>query len=309
MIFAGNSNIDLAKSIANKIGVPLGISKIFKFSDGEIFVEIKENVREKIVFILQSLSFPSSENLMEIVIMADALKRASASCIIAAIPYFGYARQDRRTYLSRTAISAKVVANILEKSGINKILFIDLHSEQIQGFFNIPVNNLYTSKIFLNDLKKKKYKKLSIVSPDFGGIIRARFFAKKLNCNLIIIDKYREKINTLEVMNVIGSVDGQNCIIIDDIIDTAGTIVKVAKILKKKNAKKIIAYCTHPVLSGNSLEYISSSCLEELVITNTIKISKKVKFCKKIRQLSCSNLLVESFKRIISGESIMSLFI
>lgn len=309
MIFAGNSNVKLAKIVAKKIGISLGVSNISKFSDGEIFVEIKENVRGKNVFILQSLNSPSSENLMEIIIMADALKRASASCIIAAIPYFGYARQDRRMYLSRTAISARVIANILENSGINKVLFIDLHSEQIQGFFNIPVNNLYSSKIFINDIKKKKYKKLSIVSPDYGGIIRTRFFAKKLNCNLIIIDKFRYKINTSRVMNIIGLVKNRTCVIIDDIIDTAGTIIEVANILKEKGARNIIAYCTHAVLSGSSLEFITSSCLDKLIITDTIKLIKNIKFYKKIRQITCSDLLVESFKRLISGKSIISLFI
>lgn len=308
MVFTGNANPELAAGVARKLGIPLGKAVVSKFSDGEIVVEINENVRGKDVFVLQSTCAPTNDHLMELMLMVDALKRASAGRITAAIPYYGYARQDRRPRSARVAISAKVVANMLQDVGVERVLIMDLHSDQIQGFFDIPVDNIYASPILLGDLVGKKYDNLLVVSPDVGGVVRARALAKRLDCDLAIIDKRRPKANVSEVMNVIGEVEGRNCVIMDDMVDTAGTLTKAAEVLKDRGAKKVIAYCTHPVLSGSAIERISSSPLDELVVVDTIPLSPAARACSKIRQLSCAALLAETFKRISKGDSVMSLF-
>jgi ribose-phosphate pyrophosphokinase len=309
MVFTGNANPALAEGVAKNLGFPLGKALVSKFSDGEVMVEINENVRGKDVFVLQSTCAPTNDNLMEIILMVDALKRASAGRITAAIPYFGYARQDRRPRSARVAISAKVVANMLEEAGVERVLIMDLHADQIQGFFDIPVDNIYASRILLGDLQKKNYQDLMVVSPDVGGVVRARAFAKRLGCDLAIIDKRRPKANVSEVMNIIGEVDGRNCVIMDDMVDTAGTLTKAAEVLKERGAKTVVAYCTHPVLSGPAIARIAASPLDELVVTDTIPLSPEALTCAKIRQLTCAPLLAETFKRISKGDSVMSLFI
>ena len=308
MVFTGNANPDLALGVAKHLGLPLGKAVVSKFSDGEIVVEINENVRGKDVIVLQSTCSPTNDNLMEIMLMVDALKRASAGRITAAIPYYGYARQDRRPRSARVAISAKVVANMLQESGVERVLIMDLHADQIQGFFDIPVDNIYASPILLSDLVAKNYDDLLVVSPDVGGVVRARALAKRLNCDLAIIDKRRPKANVSEVMNIIGEVEGRNCVIMDDMVDTAGTLTKAAEVLKERGAKKVIAYCTHPVLSGPAIERITNSPLDELVVTDTIPLSDAARACSKIRVLTCAPLLAETFKRISTGDSVMSLF-
>ena len=308
MVFTGNANPELAAGVVKHLGIPLGKAHVSRFSDGEIVVEINENVRGKDVFVLQSTCAPTNDNLMEIMLMVDALKRASAGRITAAIPYYGYARQDRRPRSARVAISAKVVANMLQEAGVERVLIMDLHADQIQGFFDIPVDNIYASPILLSDLVDKKYDDLLVVSPDVGGVVRARALAKRLNCDLAIIDKRRPKANVSEVMNIIGEVEGRNCVIMDDMVDTAGTLTKAAEVLKARGAKKVVAYCTHPVLSGPALDRIMNSTLDELVVTDTIPLTAAAKACGKIRQLSCAPLLAETFKRISQGNSVMSLF-
>ncbi|MFC0167993.1 ribose-phosphate pyrophosphokinase [Pseudoduganella danionis] len=309
MVFTGNANPALAEGVVKNLGIPLGKANVSKFSDGEVMVEINENVRGKDVFVLQSTCAPTNDSLMELILMVDALKRASAGRITAAIPYFGYARQDRRPRSARVAISAKVVANMLEEAGVERVLIMDLHADQIQGFFDIPVDNIYASPVLLGDLQKKNYQDLLVVSPDVGGVVRARALAKRLGCDLAIIDKRRPKANVSEVMNIIGEVEGRNCVIMDDMVDTAGTLVKAAEVLKERGAKKVIAYCTHPVLSGPAIERITTSSLDELVVTDTIPLSEAAKACDKIRQLTCAPLLAETFKRIVKGDSVISLFI
>jgi ribose-phosphate pyrophosphokinase len=308
MVFTGNANPALAAGVASQLGIPLGKAIVSRFSDGEVMVEINENVRGKDVFVLQSTCAPTNDSLMEIILMVDALKRASAGRITAAIPYFGYARQDRRPRSARVAISAKVVANMLEEAGVDRVVIMDLHADQIQGFFDIPVDNIYASPILLSDLQKKNYDDLLVVSPDVGGVVRARALAKRLNCDLAIIDKRRPKANVSEVMNIIGEVEGRNCVIMDDMVDTAGTLVKAAEVLKERGAKKVIAYCTHPVLSGPAIERITNSTLDELVVTDTIPLSAAGLACPKIRQLTCASLMAETFRRITKGDSVMSLF-
>jgi ribose-phosphate pyrophosphokinase len=309
MVFTGNANPDLAKGVVRHLGIALGKAHVSRFSDGEIVVEINENVRGKDVFVLQSTCAPTNDHLMELMLMVDALKRASAGRITAAIPYYGYARQDRRPRSARVAISAKVVANMLQEAGVDRVLIMDLHADQIQGFFDIPVDNIYASPILLGDLVNKNYGDLLVVSPDVGGVVRARALAKRLDCDLAIIDKRRPKANVSEVMNIIGEVEGRNCVIMDDMVDTAGTLTKAAEVLKDRGAKKVIAYCTHPVLSGPAVERIASSPLDELVVIDTIPLSPAAKACSKIRQLSCAELLAETFKRISKGDSVMSLFV
>src|ERR1700693_4634561 len=309
MVFTGNANPALAIEVAKKLGIPLGKANVSKFSDGEVMVEINENVRGKDVFVLQSTCVPTNDNLMEIMLMVDALKRASAGRITAAIPYYGYARQDRRPRSARVAISAKVVANMLQESGVERVLIMDLHADQIQGFFDIPVDNVYASPILLSDLVGKNYDDLLVVSPDVGGVVRARALAKRLNCDLAIIDKRRPKANVSEVMNIIGEVEGRNCVIMDDMVDTAGTLCKAAQVLKDRGAAKVIAYCTHPVLSGPAIGRITNSQLDELVVTDTIPLSEAARACSKIRVLSCAELLAETFKRLSKGDSVMSLFV
>ena len=308
VLFTGNANPALAKEIATHLGVELGKASVGRFSDSEVAVEIEQNVRARDVFVVQSTCTPTNENLMELCIMVDALKRASARRITAVIPYFGYARQDRRPRSTRVPISAKVVANMLEAVGVERLLTMDLHADQIQGFFNIPVDNIYASPVLLSDLQSKRYDDLVVVSPDIGGVVRARALAKQLNCDLAIIDKRRPKANVSEVMNVIGEIDGRNCVVMDDMIDTAGTLVKAATVLKERGAKSVYAYCTHAVFSGPAIERIQASMLDEVVITNTIPMSDAAKMCAKVRQLSVSFLFAETIRRISDGESVTSLF-
>jgi ribose-phosphate pyrophosphokinase len=308
VLFTGNANPVLAQEIAKSLGVEIGKATVGRFSDGEVTVEVHQNVRARDVFVVQSTCSPTNENLMELLIMVDALKRASVRRITAVIPYFGYARQDRRPRSRRVPISAKVVANLLETVGVERLLTMDLHADQIQGFFDIPVDNIYASPVLLSDLKSKAYPDLVVVSPDVGGVVRARALAKQLGSDLAIIDKRRPKANVSEVMNVIGEVDGRNCVIMDDMIDTAGTLVKAAEVLKARGAQRVFAYCTHPILSGPAVERIASSQIDEVVITNTIPLSDAAKACKKIRQLSVAFLFAETIRRISDGESVTSLF-
>jgi ribose-phosphate pyrophosphokinase len=308
VLFTGNANPALAEEIGKSLGVELGKATVSRFSDGEVTVEIHQNVRARDVFVVQPTCAPTNENLMELLIMVDALKRASARRITAVIPYFGYARQDRRPRSMRVPISAKVVANLLETVGVERVLTMDLHADQIQGFFDIPVDNIYASPVLLSDLKSKAYPDLVVVSPDVGGVVRARALAKQLGSDLAIIDKRRPKANVSEVMHVIGEIEGRNCVIMDDMIDTAGTLVKAAEVLKERGAKRVFAYCTHPIFSGPAIERIAKSQLDEVVITNTIPLSDAAKACKKIRQLTVSFLFAETIRRISDGESVTSLF-
>ena len=308
VLFTGNANPALAHEIAQTLGVELGKAKVGRFSDGEVDVEIQQNVRARDVFVVQPTCAPTNEFLMELMIMVDAFKRASARRITAVIPYFGYARQDRRPRSTRVPISAKVVANLLQTVGVERLLTMDLHADQIQGFFDIPVDNIYASPVLLSDLKSKAYPNLVVVSPDVGGVVRARALAKQLGSDLAIIDKRRAAANVSEVMHVIGDIEGRNCVIMDDMIDTAGTLVKAAEVLKERGAKRVYAYCTHPVFSGPAIERITKSQLDEVVITNTISLSDSALACKKIRQLSVAELLAETMLRISNEESVSSLF-
>ncbi len=309
MLFTGNANPALAREVAQHLGIPLGAADVSRFSDGEVTVEIKQNVRARDVFVIQPTCAPTNDNLMELLIMVDALRRASAERITAVIPYYGYARQDRRPRSSRVPISAKVVANLLQTMGVSSVLTMDLHADQIQGFFNIPVDNIYASPVLLRDLRQQAYHDLMVVSPDVGGVVRARALAKQLHCDLAIIDKRRPKANVSEVMNVIGDIEGRNCIVMDDMIDTAGTLVKAAEVLKERGAKSVHAYCTHPIFSGPAIDRITNgAALDEVVVTNTIPLSDAAKACSKIRQLSVAPLIAETITRIVTGESVMSLF-
>jgi ribose-phosphate pyrophosphokinase len=308
MVFTGNANPVLAQEVATHLGIELGRADVGRFSDGEIMLELLENVRGKDVFILQSTSHPTNDNLMEVMVMVDALRRSSAGRITAAIPYLGYSRQDRRPRSARVAITAKVVANMLTSVGVNRLLTMDLHSDQIQGFFDIPVDNIYATPILLDDLLLQKYEDLVVVSPDVGGVVRARAAAKVLNADLAIIDKRRPKANVAKVMNIIGEVKGRTCVIVDDMVDTANTLCEAAAALKDQGAVKVLAYATHPILSGNAAERIAKSALDELVVTNTIPLSAISAQCKKIRQLSAAQLLAETIKRISQEESVSSLF-
>ena len=307
-VFTGNANPKLAEAVCRHLNISLGRAIVGRFSDGEVMVELLENVRGRDVFVLQSTCQPTNDNLMEVMVMVDALKRASASRITAAIPYFGYARQDRRPRSARVAISAKVVADMLTTVGVDRVMVMDLHADQIQGFFNIPVDNVYATPILLGDLWKQNYENLLIVSPDVGGVVRARAIAKRLDSDLAIIDKRRPKANVAEVMNIIGDVEGRSCVIMDDIVDTANTLCKAASALKERGAQKVISYCTHPVLSGGAIPRITDSDLDELVVTDTIPLSPEAKQCPKIRQLSCAQLLAETMTRISNEESVSSLF-
>ena len=308
VLFTGNANPALSQEIATHLGISLGQASVGRFSDGETTVEIQQNVRGREVFVVQSTCAPTNDNLMELLIMVDALKRASAQRITAVIPYFGYARQDRRPRSTRVPISARVVADLLETVGVNRVLTMDLHADQIQGFFNIPVDNIYASPVLLSDLQAKKYEDLVVVSPDVGGVVRARALAKQLGCDLAIIDKRRPKANVSEVMHVIGEIEGRNCVIMDDMIDTAGTLVKAAEVLKDRGARSVYAYCTHPILSGPAVERIAGSKLDEVVITNTIPLQGPARECKKIRQLSVAFLFAETIRRISDGASVTDLF-
>ncbi|MDR3298986.1 MAG: ribose-phosphate pyrophosphokinase [Candidatus Accumulibacter sp.] len=309
MVFTGNANPRLAADVVRRLNISLGRAKVGRFSDGEISVEIQEHVRGKDVFILQSTCAPANENLMELLIMADALKRASAGRITAAIPYFGYARQDRRVRSARVPIAAKLVADLLAAAGVQRVLTMDLHAEQIQGFFNIPVDNTYSMPIMLADVWKQDFENLMVVSPDVGGVVRARALAKRLECDLAIIDKRRPKANVAEVMNIIGDVKDRTCVLMDDMVDTAGTLCKAADALKENGATKVLAYCVHPVLSGAALSRIGESAVDELVVTDTIPLSAEAQKCKMIRQLSVADVLAETIRRISNDDSISSLFI
>ena len=307
-IFTGSANPKLAKEVARQMGSQLGRAKIGKFSDGEVMVEIMENVRGKDVFILQSTCAPTNDHLMEIMVMADALKRSSAARITAAMPYFGYARQDRRPRSARVAITAKVVANMLVGVGVDRVLTMDLHADQIQGFFDIPVDNIYATPILLGDVWKLDYPDLIVVSPDVGGVVRARAIAKQLDAELAIIDKRRPRANVSQVMNIIGDVEGRSCVVMDDIVDTAGTLTEAAKALKERGAARVIAYCTHPVLSGPAIERIENSVIDELVVTDTIPLKPEAQAFKKIRQIGTAELIAETIRRITEGSSVSSLF-
>jgi ribose-phosphate pyrophosphokinase len=309
MVFTGNANPRLAQDVTRHLNISLGRSIVGKFSDGEVLVELLENVRGKDVFVLQSTCAPTNDNLMELLVMVDALRRSSAARVTAAIPYFGYARQDRRPRSARVAISAKVVANMLTSVGVARVLTMDLHADQIQGFFDIPVDNIYAAPLLLGDVWKQRYENLIVVSPDVGGVVRARALAKRLESDLAIIDKRRPRANVSEVMNVIGEVEGRTCVIMDDMVDTAGTLCKAAQVLKQEGATKVVAYCTHAVLSGGAVGRIASSDMDELVVTDTIPLSEEGQACPKIRQLSVATLLAETILRIFTEESVSSLFI
>lgn len=309
MVFSGNANPRLASDVARHLNVHLGRATVSRFSDGEVMVELLENVRGKDVFVLQSTCQPTNDTLMEVMVMVDALKRASASRITAAIPYYGYARQDRRTRSARVAITAKVVANMLQGVGIDRLLTMDLHSDQIQGFFDVPVDNIYSSPILLGDIWKRNHPDPVVVSPDVGGVVRARAIAKRLECDLAIIDKRRPKPNVAKVMHIIGDVKDRTCIIMDDLVDTANTLCEAANALKEHGARKVMAYCTHAVLSGSAAERVTNSAIDELVVTDTIPLRDDARACKKIRQLSVAELLAETIRRISNEDSVSSLFI
>jgi ribose-phosphate pyrophosphokinase len=309
MVFTGNANPELAYKVASRLYLSIGKANVGKFSDGEVAVELNENVRGKDVFVLQSTCAPTNDSLMELIVMIDALRRASASRITAVVPYFGYARQDRRVRSARVPITAKVVADMLDAVGVDRVLTVDLHAEQIQGFFACPVDNVYGSPVLNDDIVACKYDDLMVVSPDIGGVVRARAIAKQLNdADLAIIDKRRPQANEAQVMNLIGEVDGRTCLLVDDMVDTAGTLCKAADALKERGATKVVAYCTHAVLSGRALENINGSQLDELVVTDTIPLSDEARTISKIRQLTIADLLAESIRRVSNEESISALF-
>jgi ribose-phosphate pyrophosphokinase len=310
MLFTGNANPPLAEAVANRLQIPLGKATVGRFSDGEIMVEIGENVRGRDIFIVQPTSPPTNDHLMELLLMTDAIRRASAYRITAVIPYLGYARQDRRLRSARVPITAKLVANMITSVGTARVLTVDVHSEQIQGFFDIPLDNIYSSPVLLGDVWKHKYPDVVVVSPDVGGVVRARALAKQLDdADLAIIDKRRPRANEAQVMNIIGEVMDRTCVLIDDMVDTASTLCQATDALKQQGAAKVVAYCTHPVLSGKAVENIAHSALDELVVTDTIPLSPKAAACSRIRQLSVAELLAESIRRITSGESVSSMFI
>nr|WP_213069540.1 MULTISPECIES: ribose-phosphate diphosphokinase [Methylomicrobium] len=310
MVFSGNANLALSEGIVRKLNMRLGLASVGRFSDGEVAVEIGENVRGKDVFVIQPTCSPNNDNLMELLVMIDALKRASASRITAVIPYYGYARQDRRTRSARVPITAKLVAKMIEQAGAHRLLTVDLHADQIQGFFDIPVDNVYASPILLGDVWRQKYHRLMVVSPDVGGVVRARALAKRLDdADLAIIDKRRPKANVSEVMHIIGDVEGRSCVLIDDLVDTAGTLCHAAKALKDHGALKVVAYCTHAVLSGAAISNIERSVLDELVVTDTIPLRPEAEALGRIRQLSVAEMLAETIRRIAVGESVSSLYV
>ncbi len=310
MIFSGNANPNLALRTVEHLNMPLGKITAGKFSDGEVMVEVNENVRGRDIYIMQPICAPTNDNLMELLVIADALRRASATTITAVIPYLGYARQDRRSRSSRVPITAKMVANMIASAGIDRVLTVDLHADQIQGFFDIPLDNVYGSPVLLGDIWKHKYPDLMVISPDVGGVVRARALAKRLDdTDLAIIDKRRPNPNESEIMNIIGDVNGRTCVIIDDLVDTAGTLGNAAGALKEFGAKKVVAYCTHAVLSGNAVKNIENSELDELVVTDTIPLRSEAKTSNRIRQLSVAEMLAESIRRIAEGESLSSMFL
>ena len=309
MIFSGNANRTLAEEVSKNLGISVGKASVKTFSDGEISVEIEENVRGQNVFILQPLCDPVNNNLMELLIMADALKRSSVERISVVLPYFGYSRQDRRVRSARVPITAKVVANMLTSMGVDRLLTIDLHADQIQGFFDIPVDNIYATPLFLADIHKQNYENMIVVSPDVGGVVRARALAKQLNCDLAIVDKRRPEANVSEVMQIIGEIQGKCCIIVDDICDTAGTLCHAADALKEKGASSVYAYITHPIFSGKADENISNSSIDGIIVTDTIPLSQRIEDTGKIRQISVAEMLAETLRRINNKESVSSLFI
>jgi ribose-phosphate pyrophosphokinase len=309
-VFSGNANPVLAAEIARLLNLPLGRAAVGRFSDGEVTVELMDNVRGRDVFIIQSTCMPGNDHLMELLIMVDACRRASAGRITAVMPYFGYSRQDRRPRAQRSAITAKLVANMIMRAGVDRLLTVDLHADQIQGFFDIPVDNVYSSPVLLGDVWKQKYENLVVVSPDVGGVVRARALAKRMDdADLAIIDKRRPRANVSEVMNIIGEVKGKSCVLIDDLIDTAGTLCHAATALKKEGALRVVAYITHPVLSGPAIERVAKSDLDELIVTDTIPLRPAAKECTKIRQLSVAGLLAETMRRIRDEESVSSLYV
>jgi len=307
-VFTGSAHPALAQMVVDRLGVPLGKAKVSTFSDGECAIELLEDVRGKDVFIIQPTCAPTNTNLMELILMADAMRRASAARVTAVVPYFGYARQDRRPRSARVPISARVVANMMARSGIDRVLTVDLHAEQIQGFFDIPVDNVFGSPVLLDEITNQDYDHPLVVSPDVGGVVRARAVAKQLDTDLAIIDKRREKANESQVMHIIGDVTDRTCILVDDMCDTAGTLCKAADALKANGAKRVIAYATHPVLSGPAVDNIINSSLDELVVTDTIPLSAASKACGSIRQLTMADLLAESVRRVCNEESISAMF-
>ena len=309
MIFSGNANKPLSKMVAKNLGIPLGKASVKTFSDGEISVEIEENVRGQDVYIIQPLCDPVNNNLMELLIMADALKRSSVERISVVLPYFGYSRQDRRARSARVPITAKVVANMLTSMGVERLLTIDLHADQIQGFFDIPVDNIYATPLFLADIHKQSYDDIIVVSPDVGGVVRARALAKQLNTDLAIVDKRRPEANVSEVMQIIGDINGKCCIIVDDICDTAGTLCHAADALKDEGASAVYAYITHPIFSGKADQNIKESSIDGIIVTDTIKLDKKIIDTQKIRQITVSEMLAETLRRIDNKESVSSLFV
>ncbi|WP_210433173.1 ribose-phosphate pyrophosphokinase [Vreelandella massiliensis] len=308
MVFAGNANPELAHKIAESLDSRMGNATVGQFSDGEIAVEINENVRGKDVFILQSTCAPTNDNLMELILMVDALRRASATRITAVLPYFGYARQDRRVRSARVPISAKVVADMMVKAGVDRVMTMDLHADQIQGFFDVPVDNVYGSPILLDDIERQNYSDLVVVSPDVGGVVRARAIAKQLNADLAIIDKRRPQANQAQVMHIIGEIEGRTCVVVDDMIDTAGTLCKAGEALKDHGAKRVVAYATHPILSGPAVDNIVNSVLDEVVVTDTIPLSDTARRSGRIRQLSVAGLIAEAIRRVSNEESVSAMF-
>jgi len=308
-IFAGNANPDLAQQVARYLGSSIGKALVNSFSDGEVNVEILENVRGQDVYVIQPTCAPAEKNLMELLVMIDALKRSSADRVTAVLPYFGYARQDRRPRTARVAITAKLVADMICVAGADRALTMDLHADQIQGFFNIPVDNIYAAPVLNSELYRHEPENLLVVSPDVGGVVRARAMAKQLNAELAIIDKRRPRANEAKVMHIIGEIEGRNCVLMDDMVDTAGTLCEAASALKQAGAVQVKACCTHPVLSGQALQRINESELDEVVVTNSIPLSEEAKVCSKIRQISISSLLAESIRRIATGDSVSSLFV
>lgn len=310
MVFSGNANRALSEGIVRKLNMRLGMATVGRFSDGEIVVEIEENVRGRDVFVIQPTCSPANEHLMELLVMIDALKRASASRITAVIPYYGYARQDRRSRSARVPITAKLVANMIDTAGADRVLTVDLHADQVQGFFDIPVDNVYASPLLLGDVWRQKYENVIVVSPDVGGVVRARALAKRLgDADLAIIDKRRPKANVSEIMHIIGDVSDRTCVMVDDLVDTAGTLCNAAQALKNKGALKVVAYCTHPVLSGAAAKNVRNSVLDELIVTDTIPLTKELLSIDKIRQLSVAEMLAETIRRIAESESVSSLYV
>ncbi len=309
VVFSGTAHPQLARSIVSRLNLPLGKANVGRFSDGEVQVEIAENVRGKDVFIVQPTGNPTDNNLMELLLMVDAVRRASAARITAVIPYFGYSRQDRRPRSARVPISARVVADMITGVGTDRVLTVDLHSDQIQGFFDIPVDNVYASPVLLTDIWRSKYPHVIVVSPDVGGVVRARAMAKQLGgADLAIVDKRRPGPNIAKVMNIIGDVKGRSCVLLDDMVDTAGTLCEAARVLKEEGAARVVAYCTHPVLSGPAVERVTASVLDELVVTDTIPLRAEVQSCPKIRQLSVADMLAETMRRINAEESVSSIY-